>query len=102
MLTRDAWRQLQDTVARDAAPGAQIHARVATGHRDTEIARIAAEIDADVIVVGVSRRDSLSPEVLGATAARVMRVADRPILAITEAKTREASQAGGAIQSLAA
>jgi nucleotide-binding universal stress UspA family protein len=57
---------------------------VVTGDPSTEIARIAAEIHADLIVVGVTQRGAISRKVFGATAARVMRVAEQPVIAVPE------------------
>jgi nucleotide-binding universal stress UspA family protein len=83
-LTLDAWRRLQAAVPRGATAAAQVHARVVTGDPSTEIARIAAEIHADLIVVGVTQRGAISRKVFGATAARVMRVAEQPVIAVPE------------------
>ena len=87
-MTRDAWRHLHGVVPRDATVVAQIHARVVTGDAATEIARIAAETDADLIAVGVTRRGALSRKLFGGTAARVMRIAGQPVIAVPESPSR--------------
>jgi nucleotide-binding universal stress UspA family protein len=87
-MTLDAWRRLQGVVPRDATTGAQIHTRVVTGDPPAEIARIAAETDADAIVVGVARRGAFSRKLFGSTAARVMRIAGRPVVAVPEIQSR--------------
>ena len=78
LLARDAWRRLQDTISTDARSSATVHARVATGDPSTEIARIAADVDADVIVVGVTSRGAIGRRIFGSTAVRVIRTAERP------------------------
>jgi nucleotide-binding universal stress UspA family protein len=80
-VARDAWRRLSESVPADARTSRKVHARVATGDAAAEISRIAAEIGADVISVGVTRRGALG-RLFGSTAARVIRTAGRPVLAI--------------------
>jgi universal stress protein A len=84
LLARDAWRRLQDTIVASARASRRVHARVVTGEPSTELARIATEVDADVILVGVTRRGAIGRRVFGSTAARVIRTAGRPVLAIPE------------------
>ena len=62
----------------------KVHARVVTGDPSTEIARIATDVDADVILVGVTSRGAIGRRIFGSTAARVIRIAERPVLAIPE------------------
>lgn len=90
-LTEEAWHRLQEVVPRELTTAATIHARVAVGNPAEEIVRIAHEIDADLIVVGVTPRGTLSRKVFGATAARVMRAAARPVLAVPERTSRRTS-----------
>jgi nucleotide-binding universal stress UspA family protein len=84
LLARDAWRRLQETVLRYSGTGVSIRARVVGGDPPSAIARVAAETEADVIVLGVSRRGALARRVFGATAARVMRIASQPVFAVPE------------------
>jgi nucleotide-binding universal stress UspA family protein len=84
LLARDAWRRLQDTILASARTSRRIHARVVTGEPSTELARIATEVDADVILVGVTRRGAIGRKIFGSTATRVIRTAGRPVLAIPE------------------
>jgi nucleotide-binding universal stress UspA family protein len=84
LLTRDAWRHLQEIVLRYSTTDVSIHARVVGGDPPSGIARVAAETEADVIVLGVSRRGARARRVFGATAARVMRIASQPVLAVPE------------------
>lgn len=82
-LRHDAWRRLQDAVPMTATT-AEVRARVVGGVPPTEIVRVAAEIDADLIVMGVTSRGAIGRTLIGSTAARVIRSAGRPVLAIPE------------------
>jgi nucleotide-binding universal stress UspA family protein len=84
LLARDAWRRMQDTVSPAAKNSATVHARVASGDPSTEIARIAADVEADVIVLGVTSRGAIGRRFFGSTAVGVIRSAGRPVLAIPE------------------
>jgi nucleotide-binding universal stress UspA family protein len=84
LLIANAWRRLNTDLMRDLPSGMQVRARVVTGDAPTEIARLASHIDADLIVLGVRRRNTISQQFLGSTATRLMRVSDRPILAVPE------------------
>ena len=84
LLVQDARRRLQDALPRAARAAAQVQARLASGDPPAEIVRIAAETDADLIVVGVTRRGPVASRVFGATAGRVIRVAAQPVLAVPE------------------
>lgn len=84
LLGRDARRRLQDTVAKAAKGSGRVHTRVATGDPSTEIVQLAVEIEADVIVLGVTSRGAIGRRVVPSTAVRVIRTAGRPVLAIPE------------------
>jgi nucleotide-binding universal stress UspA family protein len=62
--------------------------RVVTGDPAEEIGRIAADVKADLIVVGVTSRGSLGRRVFGSTATRVIRTAGCPVLAVPEIPDR--------------
>ena len=62
----------------------KVHARVVTGEPSAEISRVAAEVDADLILVGVTARGPIGRLIMGSTAARVIRAAGRPVLAIPQ------------------
>jgi nucleotide-binding universal stress UspA family protein len=98
----DAWRRLHSVVPRDPTPGAQVHARVVTGDPATEIARVAAETDADLIAMGITRRSALSRKLFGGTAARVMRIAGQPVIAVPEIPSRVRAREERDTQTLAA
>jgi nucleotide-binding universal stress UspA family protein len=61
-----------------------VRARVVSGTPATEIVRIASEIEADLIVIGVTSRGAIGRKLIGSTAARVIRTAGRPLLAVPE------------------
>jgi nucleotide-binding universal stress UspA family protein len=100
--TLDAWRRLQATIPREATTAARVHARVVTVDPPTEIARIAAEINADLIVVGVTQRGAISRRIFGGTAARVMRVATQPVISMPEIVPRQPMTGGTDVLSAAA
>jgi nucleotide-binding universal stress UspA family protein len=83
-LQQDAWQRLQDAVPVEAKTTADVRARVVSGTTATEIVRIASEIEADLIVMGVTSRGAIGRELIGSTAARVIRTAGRPVLAVPE------------------
>lgn len=83
-LTIDAWRQLRETATRAASGQTPFAARVTTGRRSTELARVARELDADLIVLGVRRRGAIGRIVLGGTAIDVLRAGGPPLLAVPE------------------
>lgn len=83
-LHRDAWQRLQDAVPVEARTTAEVRARVVSGTPAAEIARIASEVDADLVVVGVTSRGAIGRKLLGSTATRVIRSAGRPVLAVPE------------------
>jgi nucleotide-binding universal stress UspA family protein len=88
LLAREAWRRLQGAIPLQARTAERIHARVVTGEPSTEITRIANALDADLIVVGVTPRGAIGRRIFGATAARLIRTAGRPILAVPGAGRR--------------
>jgi len=79
-LVRDAWRRITETIPASARASRRVHARVVTGDPSTEIARVAAQVDADLILVGVTARGLIGRLIYGSTAARVIRTAGVPVL----------------------
>jgi nucleotide-binding universal stress UspA family protein len=84
LLARDAWQRLQDTISANARTSRRVHARVVAGDPSTEIARIATDVDADLVLVGVTPHGAIGRRIFGSTAARVIRTSGRPVLAIPE------------------
>lgn len=79
---RDAWHRLQGAVPIDARTTTDIRVRVVAGTPATEITRIALEIGADLVVMGVSAVGAIGRTLNDSTAARVIRSAGRPVLAV--------------------
>ena len=94
-LVRDAWRRIAEIVPYDATTSRKVHARVVTGEPAAEISRIAAEADADLILVGVTARGAIGRLIMGSTAVRVIRAAGRPVLAIPQLVGRAAAPVRG-------
>ncbi len=89
LLVRDAWRRLQDILSAEARAERNVHARVVIGDPSTEVVRVATDVDADLILVGVSSRGVIGRHIFGSTVARVIRTAGRPVLAIPELTVQE-------------
>ena len=83
-VARDAWQKMADVIPADVKASRKVHARVVTGDPATEISRVAAEADADLILVGVTARGAFGRLFGSSTAARVIRTAGRPVLAIPQ------------------
>jgi nucleotide-binding universal stress UspA family protein len=83
-LQRDAWQRLQDIVPADLRTTNRLRARVVSGAPADGIARVAREIEADLIVMGVTSRGPVGRTLFGSTAVRVMGSAGRPGLAVPE------------------
>jgi nucleotide-binding universal stress UspA family protein len=77
LLVQDAWRRLQETISTTARRSSKAHPRVVTGEPSTEVARVALDVDADVIVVGVTSRGAIGRRIFGSTAARLIRTAEQ-------------------------
>jgi nucleotide-binding universal stress UspA family protein len=81
---RDTARRDRDRLAelhqRWSGQGAPITKLVVDGFADEQVPRIAAELSADLIVVGTQGRTGLARAFLGSVAERVVRLSDRPVL----------------------
>jgi nucleotide-binding universal stress UspA family protein len=78
-LTLDAWRRIPPIVP--ARTSAKVHVRVVVGDPSTEISRVAREVDADLVLIGVTPRSAFGRLLFGSTAARVIRTTGVPVLA---------------------
>ena len=83
-VARDAWRRIAEIIPADATGSQRVHARVVTGDPAETISRVAAEASADLILMGVRARSAIGRLVFGSTAARVIRKAERPVLAVPQ------------------
>ena len=92
-LAADAWRQLQGMISHVGETQMRAHARLVTGDPATQIARVAAEVDADLIVVGVRQRSAIGRTIFGATFSRITRRAGSAVLAVPEQSSRPGARA---------
>ena len=83
-LVTDARRRLLQAVPFDLERAGKVHARIVTGEPATEVTRVANEIEADLVVAGVPRRNALTRGLFGVTAARLLRVVQAPMLAVPD------------------
>src|SRR5688572_14201932 len=79
LLKRDAWQRLQECVPSEFTAVTDLRARVVSGAPAEQIARLSREIDADLIVMGVTARGAIGRRLFGSTGVRVMRSAGRPV-----------------------
>lgn len=96
LLHRDAWRGMEQVRAARPGVAGQLRAVVTSGRPARVLARIAREADAGLIVVGVTARGPIGRWLFGTTAARLMRIADRPVLAVPERARRHDLRLPGA------
>jgi nucleotide-binding universal stress UspA family protein len=88
LLRQDAWQRLDGIIAGRPGVADRLTFAVPSGNRSKEIARLAQQIDADLIVVGVTARGAIGRRFFGATATRLMRSASCPVLAVPERAAR--------------
>jgi universal stress protein A len=80
----NAWRRLQDAIPVAGRETNRLRGRILAGAPTAEILRVSGEVNADLIVVGVSARRSLTRKLRGATFARIAREARCAVLAVPE------------------
>jgi len=83
-LTEHAWRRLERVMPKRMQETAGLDVRVVEGAPATAITGVADDIGADLIVVGVPQRGSVVRAVFGVTAARLLRQASVPVLAVPD------------------
>jgi nucleotide-binding universal stress UspA family protein len=76
--------RVRELTARAEAEGVSLELRQGThtGEVADEVLRVAAEIDASVIVIGLRRRSPVGKLLMGSSAQRILLDADRPVLAV--------------------
>ena len=77
-----ARQQIRDAVAADARAWCSVEERIVPGRASEEILRVAAEVSADLIVVGGRHHTSLARTILGSTSRSVVRAASCPVLTV--------------------
>ena len=63
--------------------------RVASGEPFSEIIRTARSVDADLIILGMHRKQGMKELFAGTTVERVLRYSDRPVLVVKDQATRD-------------
>lgn len=84
LLRREAWQRLQESVPPTLKASTHVRARVVAGRPAEEILKLARELDADLIAMGVTSRGVIGRRVFASTAVRVMRSATCPVLVVPD------------------
>jgi len=82
-LADAAWRRLRRLLPLSADLYGRLHAQVLVGQVEEEITRAAADMQADVVVMGVTSRGRLA-RLFGSTTARLLRRSQWPVLGVPE------------------
>jgi nucleotide-binding universal stress UspA family protein len=86
LIRRDKWRYDKEVLETWAAgrfsAGVEMDVRVVDGRSETALVEVAKNTDCDWIVVGAQGRTPLAELLIGRTADRVLKLADRPVLAV--------------------
>jgi nucleotide-binding universal stress UspA family protein len=81
-----AWRRFRNVLqrARDLASASNIelHAHVLTGHPVRDVVRLAADIKADLLVIGATGHSALYERMIGSRADRMVQLAPCPVLVV--------------------
>jgi nucleotide-binding universal stress UspA family protein len=68
--------------AQEAGVSLDVRQDAHEGDLSDEVVRVAGEVDASVIVIGLRRRSPVGKLLMGSTAQRILLDADRPVLAV--------------------
>lgn len=79
----EAGQKLADYI-QEHAPNAELHQVVSADYASHALCKAAAEIPADIMVVGTHRQTVLGRLLIGSTATRCLRIAPMPVLMIPE------------------
>ncbi len=82
----EAERQLEKQAAELEATGLVVHTRIGHGSAGTEIVRLAAEEDVDLIVIATHGATGWQHAMFGSVAEKVVRLAQRPVLTVPAAR----------------
>jgi nucleotide-binding universal stress UspA family protein len=93
-LTQHAWRRLERVMPKRTLEAAGLDVRLVHGSPASAITDAADDLRADVIVVGVPRRGAVARAVFGVTAARLLRQASVPVLAVPDTTPARAAESG--------
>jgi nucleotide-binding universal stress UspA family protein len=81
-VMRDARQRLDALVPDAARASCTVHAEVAEGQAHQAILRLATEVEADLIIMGVRSRDAFDVAVFGSHTQAVVRAAHCPVLTV--------------------
>lgn len=95
-LVRDARRRLKEAVPAGGQPAAGLDTMVLVGDVPEEISQVLSRIDADLLIVGVSKRGPVSRALFGTTAARLISRLRVPMLAVPDTAAASHGEAGAA------
>lgn len=87
-VTDDLQKNLDAEVARHKEPDLAVQAHLVQGIPDREIARLARELDCQLIVMGTHGRTGLPHMLIGSVAERVVRTSAVPVLVVPPAGKR--------------
>ena len=75
---------VEEMTARAAAAGVELQLRQEphSGEIADEVLRVASEVDASVIVIGLRKRSPVGKLLMGSSAQRILLDADRPVLSV--------------------
>ncbi len=73
---------LDARLTEDGVPHTIQHVDQPAGHVSDEILRVAQEVGAELVVVGLQRRSAVAKALLGSNAQRILLEADCPVLAV--------------------
>jgi len=82
MVMRDARQRLDALVPDEARAFCTVHAEVVEGQSHHAILRLAADVEADLIIMGVRSRDAVGLAVFGSHTQAVVRAAHCPVLTV--------------------
>jgi nucleotide-binding universal stress UspA family protein len=77
-----------------ARTSAKVHTRVVVGDPSAEISRVAGEVGADLVIVGVTPRGVIARLLFGSTTARVIRKAGVAVLTMPPGAERTVAPLG--------
>lgn len=81
-VTDDLQKNLDAAVARHSEPELSVQGHLVQGIPDREIARLAQELDCQMIVMGTHGRTGVTHMLLGSVAERVVRTSPMPVLVV--------------------
>ena len=90
LVAHKAWERLQNVIPAAVRKSNRVHARLAMGRPADEIIRVAKDVNADLIVIGVTSRGAIGRQFIASTAARIVRRAQCPVLVVPEHSQRRA------------